>query len=201
MSAKSFEKHRLSFTSHQGKMVFGKNFKSGRKAAVQTASRLLLSDHLMMDGSIDKSHISYLEDADLWSYIYYLYAFNNEHIPEFTQMKGDDGLASAERFYDVVKSMVERSALRIQYRIERLSIGDLILFIDKIVAKHSERLVNPVVDHYNEMLLKTHSDSVRNIDVVVRTGREAATVVSEPQQVKDSDIVISFGVKRSNNID
>lgn len=197
MSVSNFEKHRLSFTSHQGKIIFGTHFKSGKKAAIQSAAKMLLSDQLTKKGTIDRNKLTYMEDYDLWSYIYYLYSFNNEHIAEFVQMKGEDGQASAEKFYDVVKSSIEHTGLRTQYLIEKLSVIDLVNFIDRVVYKYGDRLKNPVVDHYNQMLAGSYIDFFKNIDIVVRTGRDNARVVRDPRNVANSDIIITIGMRES----
>lgn len=199
MSVANFEKHRLSFASRLGKIIFGVHFKTGKKASIQTAAKLLLSDQLNEDGTIDQNKLAYLEDSDLWSYIYYLYSFNNETIPEFMRMKGEDGQASAERFYDVVRSSIENTGLKIQYSIEKIATGDLITFIERIIKKYTDHprtpLKNPIVQHYNKMLEGHYENYLKNLNVVVRTGRDNARVFTNPKNVAESDIILSIGFK------
>lgn len=198
MKNKAFEKHRLSFTSQQGKMIFGEHFKSGKQAAIQAAAKLLLSDQLNQDGTINENNISYLSDHDVWSYIYYLYSFNNEHINEFIKMKDEEGQASAELFYDVVRSRVDNSGLKTYYNIRKLNVPELIKFVKIVVQRYKKDLVNPVIDHYNIMLQANLNSAFKNINVVVRTGDENARIVTNPKNVAKSDIVIKIGMRNSS---
>ena len=194
-----FKKHRLSFSSHQGKLIFGQHFKTGKNNAIQSATKLLLSDQLNEDGTINEASLTFIPDADIWSYIYYLYAFNNEDIHDFQQMKGEDGQASAEKFYDVVRSRVDNSYLKVQNDIQKLSTPDLIKFIKIVITKYRGQIKNPVVDHYNIMLQQkignAFTQSVNNVNVVVRTGQKNSRVVTNAKNVAQSDIVISFSMK------
>lgn len=195
MSA-NFVKQRVSFSTHQGKEMFGEHFKSGQQAATQAAAKLLLTDALNTDGTININNIAYLHDYDLWSYIFYLYCYNNEHINEFIQMKGENGKASAELMYDVVRSRVENTGLKTHYDLKKMSVPDLIKFVKVIVDKHGTELVNPVVDHYNMLLQANFEEAFKNIDVVVRTGKENAKIVTNSKDVQNSDIVIKIGMRK-----
>jgi hypothetical protein len=189
-----FEKHRLSFSSPKGKTIFGEHFKSGKQAAIQTAAKMLLSDQLNSDGTINASKAFELTTADLWSYIYYVYVFNKETIPEFESMRGDDGLASAERFYDVVKSILDNTGLRPQYDIKKIDKDDLIKFVDKIVKREGDKLLNPVVVHYNGMV----GTLLEKAKLVVKTGNVGNNVkiVTNPDNVAKSDIIIKLDVSK-----
>lgn len=193
-------KHRLSFNSNKGKSIFGKNFKSGKVFAMQNTAKLLMSNILEKNGAIKKNKISYLEESDLWSYIAYLYYFNKEHVTEFKHMKGNDGRASAERFYDVVRSVSGKTSLTTHKSVEKISINDLHYFINHIISRRAKTLVNPVVEHYNNAILRNDIDTlkndfIKNMDIVVRTGMKDARIVTDPDEIQNSDIVISIGLK------
>jgi hypothetical protein len=189
MTKFKLEKKELAFKSHDGKRVFGNKFQSGFKAATEVTAKLLLTDQLNPDGTINTNNIGYLSDSDIWSYIYYLYHYNKAEIIEFRQMSGEDGLASAERFYDVVKSVVKGQGFKyFDDKTIPIPVLDLIKFVSKIVEKYGGRLVNPVIRHFNNMVTAYMND----MDVIIRTGKEEVMVERNASKLIDSDIVIKI---------
>uniref|UniRef100_A0A6C0BEM5 Uncharacterized protein n=1 Tax=viral metagenome TaxID=1070528 RepID=A0A6C0BEM5_9ZZZZ len=192
MSA-DFQKHRLSFTSFQGKQIFGENFKSGKQVAVNNAAKLLLSDHLNDDGTINEKNTVYLLESELWSYIFYLYYNNRDTIQEFQMMSNEKGNASAENFYDVVTSVIENTGLKVHYNIKVLTKNELIKFIKIIINKYRDKINNPVMDHFNAMIKSDIDQYFKNLQVVVRTGRDNVRISRDPYEVEKSDVIIKIG--------
>lgn len=183
------EKKEIAFSSYDGKRVFGQHFKSGYSEAVKVSAQLLLEDKLNTDGTINENTITGLQLSHVWSYIYYLYYLNRGDIIEFKQMTGDDGLASAERFYDIVMSVIKGNGFRyFENKKSPIALMDLIKFVSKIVQKYGDKLVNPVIQHYNKMV-ETY---LKELDVVVRTGREDMVLVKNASNVQNSDIIIKI---------
>lgn len=182
------KKRRLTF-----KDLFGNEFKSGKKAAIDNAAQLLISDHLNLDGTIDSTKITDLTESILWSYIYYLYIYNHNEIPEFTSMKSEDGNASAERFYDVVRSRVDGTILRYHNDLRKLTLIELVKFINIVIKKYGLKLKNPVIEHYNNMLINDIQKYMQHLKVNIRTGeRYQPVIVTDPVSVKSSDIIIDI---------
>lgn len=193
MTSPDFQKRRLSFVSFQGKQVFGEQFKSGKQAAIQNAAKLLLSDQLNDDGTINENNTAYINESELWSYIFYLYYHNRDRIQEFKIMSNEKGNASAENFYDVVSSVIENTGLKIHYNIRFLTKNELIKFIKIVIGRHKDDINNPVIDHYNAMLQTDINQYFKNMKVVVRTGRENARIVRDQEDIKNSDIILRIG--------
>lgn len=186
------EKKEIAFSSHDGKRVFGQHFKSGYNEAVKVTAQLLLEDKLNTDGTINYNSITGLELSHIWSYIYYLYYLNRGSIIEFKQMTGDDGLASAERFYDVVMSVIKETGFKyFANKTSPIPLMDLIKFVSNIVQKYGSQLINPVIQHYNNMV----DTYLKELDVVVRTGREDMVLVKNPSNVQNSDIIIKISTR------
>lgn len=189
MTKLKLEKKEIAFTSHDGKRVFGNKFKSGYKAATEVTAKLLLTDQLNPNGTINADKIGYLTESDVWSYIFYLYHFNKGDLIEFKQMTGEDGLASAERFYDVVKSVAKGDGFRyFEDKTVPIPLLDLIKFVSKMVERYGDRLTNPVMHHYNNFV----SAYMQGMDVVVRTGDPNVTIEKNASKAGKSDIVISI---------
>lgn len=193
MKRSPFEKKRISFASHE---IFGPNFKSGQRAAEIVTADLLLKNRLNMDGTVNEAMIVDIQESDLWSYIFYLYSYNNSTINEFKQMMDEDEKkASAEHFYDVVRSVVENTGFRTQYKIVKLNNHDLILFVKKMVAKYGSELYNPVVLRFQDFIDYYYERILDELDIVVRTGDNTVKVITDQDKASRSDIVIKIGVK------
>lgn len=192
MSA-DFQKHRLSFASFQGKQIFGDNFKTGKQVALKNAVKMLLSDRLNEDGTINEKNTLYLFKSELWSYILYLYNNNRYTIHEFQMMSNEKGNASAENFYDVVTSVIENTRLKIHYNIRVLTKNELIKFIKIIVNKYRDKINNPVIDHYNAMIKSDIEQYFKNLQVIVRTGRDNVGISMDPSEIEKSDVIIKIG--------
>lgn len=185
-------KHRTSFANHA---IFGPNFKSGQRAAEIVTADLLLKNKLNIDGTINENLIVDIQESELWSYIYYLYSYNNSKINEFMRMKGDDEKkASAEHFYDVVRSVVENTGYKTQYAVTKLNNHDLIMFIKKMISKYGSDLYNPVVLRFQEFIDHYYAQFINELDVVVRTGSNGVKIVRDEDKAASSDIVIKIGM-------
>ena len=132
-----YTKQRIAFSK---KELFGNHFKPGMDSCFCRVSRLVFEGKIMSNGRIDISNIKGLGKDDLWSYIYYLFFYNNTNIPIFTSMVNqNNGKASAPLFYQAV-FQVENTPLNADF-------PTLIVFINDILDKYGEELVNPIFDY------------------------------------------------------
>ncbi len=157
----------------------------------------MIKDVLNIDGSIDITKTGELKKYELWSYIYYLYYFNNTTLEEFALMKDNDnkGKASAIKFYEVVRNTVNNQFVP-QDKIIPLDVNTLSYFINILVHKYEENLTNPIV-HYLQKLLNRKSDMIKLGKLSISTGNTGKNVeiVTNSNNVKNSNVRIRMNVK------
>lgn len=193
-----FEKAKLSFTNA---IVFEKEFKTNIETIFCMVSQIALNGVINIDGSIDIHHGRSLKKYEAWSYIYYLYYHNNSSIEEFVKMKNmKNGKANAVLFYEVVKETVDNKFLEEVDDVPvSMDINTLIFFINTIVHKYGDALVNPVIDYLKVLVEKLLSDDrslhkIQNISIItgLNTSTSDVKFVTEPANVNASNIKIKF---------
>ena len=195
--------------SFKNATVFDKKFKTDIETCSCVVSKMFFAGKLNMDGTINKDNIPALRKYELWSYIYYLFYYNNSSIPEFAEMKaksiGGDLKASAMAFYIVVNSVVERknaasiTVNSIVPTIIPFDIQTLAYFIEVMIAKYAEegdhpKLMNPIVDFVKDLIHKSQMVvEDRMSQIVVKTGNNNVKIVSgSDPSVNDADIKVNI---------
>ena len=183
-----FEKKKLSFAN---KKIFGYSFKNTLDNCFFRVSKMLFSGKIEPNGMIDKSQADAFKLSELWSYIYYLYYYNNSDIEEFKLMKtAKTGLADAVMFYNVVKTVVNREYYDLISSNDELHIFNplsLIKFINYIIVAHKDELVNPVFDYLQILINDKILTNMNGIKLV--TGKNSSSIF---------DIVNSKNTKAHN---
>ena len=174
---------RLAFTNVA---VFDKKFKPDIEQCFAVVAKMLFSKRINIDGSIDIDNLINTRRYELWSYIYFLYYYNNTSIDEFSSMKntrGGLGGASAENFYATVKAVVSNHYVN-ALSPEKPKASEylpfdpqtLAYFINYLVHKYDDSLKNPVIDFIRE-LLETEKPIAKLNSLVVMTNPNANTNV------------------------
>ena len=146
----------LAFTNN---MVFGTKFKSTIGPCYCMVSKLIFEEKINIDGSINLEKVGLFLKDELWSYIYYLYYYNNEFIDEFKDMKLR-GKASAANFYKVVKgSQYDSSAPA------SLNVTTMVGYINEIIHKYNDDLFNPIIGFLDKILKTRTISKVSSIKV------------------------------------
>lgn len=157
---KLFKKKKISFTTRE---VFDVGFKTDVETCFCLVSRMLFKNVINIDGSVDMEQLVNVRKKELWSYIYYLYQYNNSTIPEFINMKNPiSGKADGQLFHDVVydDKELENSNTKIGTDIVRL-----VYFINKMIHTYKTDLVNPVIDYLKQLMKKEMFTKLSEIKV------------------------------------
>lgn len=188
-----FEKQKVAFNN---KDIFGNKFSSNIESCFCSVSKMLFANIINIDGSIDVEKGPSLKKEQLWSYIYYLFYYNNknEKTPEFVNMKTEkNGKANAVKFYDVV--MIETKSAKGQGRPIVLDQNTLIFFINIIVHKYQRILVNPVIDYLNQILAKEIIPSLGSLSIKTNsTPGKNVTIVTDPTKLSNANVKVNFTV-------
>ena len=200
------KKATLSFKSAT---VFDKKFKPDIETCSCVVSKMFFAGKLNMDGTVNKDNVSSLRKYELWSYIYYLFYYNNSSIPEFAEMKaksiGGDLKASAMAFYIVVHNAVERknsAVITVDSKVPLIipfDIQTLAYFVELMIAKYAvegdhPKLMNPIIDFVRALVHKSQMVvEDRMSQIVVKTGNNNVKIVqgSDPS-VTDADIKVNI---------
>lgn len=175
-----YTKQRISFNK---KELFGNHFKPGINACFCHLSRLVFEGKIMSNGRIDLSNTKGLGKDDLWSYIYYLFFYNNTNIPVFTSMVNqNNGKASAPLFYQAV-FQVENTPLNVD-------IPTLIMFINDILDRYGDLLVNPIFDYLKVIEEKNIASKISGISVVARNS--GFEIITDPEKIKNANVKVNF---------
>lgn len=153
-SKKLFKKKAVSFSTQE---VFDVGFKPDVEACFCTVSRLLFRNVINVDGSIDMEQMVNVRKRELWSYIYYLYQYNNGTLPEFIAMKNPStGRADGMLFYEVVYTDNANASANVQKTPRKLGtdIARLVYFINKVVHTYKDDMINPVIDYLKQLMKK-----------------------------------------------
>ena len=157
-SKKLFKKKAVSFSTQE---VFDVGFKPDVEASFCTVSKLLFRNVINIDGSIDMEQMVNVRKRELWSYIYYLYQYNNGTLPEFVAMKNPStGRADGMLFYQAVygdDSNSNSTGAIANSKITRklgTDIARLVYFINKLVHTYKDDMMNPVIDYLKQLMKK-----------------------------------------------
>ena len=189
-----FKKARLTF---KDPAVFEKDFKGNLESSFCIISKMLFNNRINVDGTIDVAQGGFLRKYELWSYIYYLYYYNNSSVEEFVKMKDPkSGKASALLFYETVRNTVDNQFIG-EDEIVTMDVNTLIYFINIIVHKYGDNLRNPVVDYLKQLVFrlsidKTTLDKLKGISVVTGTNDVDIKIVTSPEEINSSNIKVSF---------
>jgi hypothetical protein len=186
-----FKKAGLSF---KNKLVFEKDFKPSVDNSFCVVSKMMFFNRINVDGTINVDQASFLKKYELWSYIYYLYYYNNSSVEEFSEMKNKkDGKANAVLMYKVVQKVVDNQFIK-EGEIVPFDVNTLVYFINVITQRYGENLRNPVVDYLRKLVNnKDAMNQIRQFSLV--TGRQPGNVVivSDPKEIQNANIKVRFG--------
>jgi len=173
--------------------LFDKKFKSDIETCSCIVGKMFFAKKINIDGSIDVENMVNLRKFELWSYIYYLYYFNNTSIDEFSTMKNPkDGKASAENFYKTVRDVVDNQYVA---KVNEGSVKDVVVpldprtlsyFINMIVHRYEKDLTNPIIDYVREVVESKYGAKFDSL--VIKTGEN-----------KDIKILPGFGKNANAN--
>lgn len=186
-----FIKSKLSF---KNAMVFDKRFKPRLDHCFCVVSRMLFNNRINVDGSIDMENAGFLTKYELWSYIYYLYYYNNSSIDEFVAMKNkDNSKASAMLFYQSVKKVIQNQYVA-DDEVVAFDVNSLVYFINMTVHKYGTDLRNPVIDYLRRILgSKDAVAKLSNFTLVTGRPETNVQVVTKPENVKNANIKVRLG--------
>jgi len=151
------KKKAVSFTTQE---VFDLGFKPDIESCFCIVSKLLFRNVINADGSIDMEQLVNVRKRELWSYIYYLYQYNNGTLPEFMAMKNKStGKADGLLFYQVVYNDGANVNANTNAKVgtpKKLGndIGRLVYFINTVVHTNKDDLINPVIDYLKQLMKK-----------------------------------------------
>jgi hypothetical protein len=154
---------------------------------------MLFNNRINVDGSIDVENAGFLKKYQLWSYIYYLYYFNNSSVEEFVMMKNkENNKAKAVLFYEVVKSVVQNQFVNTE-EIVSFDVNSLVYFINVIVHKYGINLRNPVIDYLRQLMSNKETVAkLRNFTLVTGKDADGVTLVTAPENVKNANIKVKL---------
>jgi len=185
--------------------LFDKKFKPDIETCSCIVGKMVFAKKINIDGSVDVDNMINIRKYELWSYIYYLYYFNNTSIDEFVAMKNTKtGTASAENFYRTVRDVVDNQFVsRINIASDKdevvvpLDPRTLAYFINMIIHKYEEDLANPIMSYLRELVRqkpKATFDSLiiktgdnENVKIVPGIGKNA-----NPNAVRDANVKIDI---------
>lgn len=190
-----YEKSRVAFSR---KEIFGNKFKPNINACFCTVSKMLFGDMINTDGTIDIDKSVNLSKEELWSYIYYLYFYNNTNVKVFKSMKNEDnGKASAAHFYDTVISMVADAEDDETKPAKPFDTTTLIIFINNVLEEFGKELINPIFDYLGIILKKNIISRISGISI--KTGNESSNsgkikIVTDEKDVANANVKFSLSV-------
>lgn len=202
--SRPFKRKKLAFNNQA---MFEKQFSTVFETCFCVVSKMMFNNHVNIDGSINMEQAGFLRKYQLWSYIYYLYYYNNSSLEEFAAMKGELGKASAVRFYEVVKAVVQNQFVP-EESVTPLDVNTLIYFVNIIMAKYrgegaiaESNIKNPVVDYIRGVLARGKGEEgVRLKKLSVVTGKESGNVnvVTDSAGVGNANVKVTFDYPRND---
>jgi hypothetical protein len=143
--------------------IFGKTFAPSLNSCFARVSNMLLTGTInsnsrpgMKSGTIDLQIGLATNRTSLWSYIYYLYFYNNKTNPVFYSMKNTK--ANAELFCKTIMSYLGT---------DKLDNMALTIFINKVINEYS--LINPVID-YLDNIVKNKQVIPKLSEILIKDG-------------------------------
>lgn len=162
-----FKKKAVSFSTQE---VFDVGFKPDVEACFCAVSKLLFRNVINVDGSIDMEQMVNVKKRELWSYIYYLYQYNNGTLPEFIAMKNPStGRADGMRFYQIVytddaNTNASNSTPKTPKKLGT-DVARLVYFINKVVHTYKDDMINPIIDYLKQLMKKEVMTKLTEIKV------------------------------------
>jgi hypothetical protein len=188
-----FKKSKLSFKNI---LVFEKGFRPSIDNSFCVVSKMMFFNRINVDGTINVDQASYLRKRDLWSYIYYLYYYNNSSVEEFAMMKNKtNGKANAVLFYKSVQNIVQNQFIN-NDEILPFDVNTLIYFINVICQKYGVNLRNPVVDYLRAIM--NNKDAIAQLqNFTLVTGRNPGNVVvvTKPEEIANANIKVNLNYR------
>lgn len=146
-------------------------------------SSMLFNEIINPDGTIDFNRK--VSVKELWSYIYYIYFYNNRHIPEFISMTNKKtNKASAKRFFEVVKLSVDLPDAK------TLSSESLVLFIDRMIHTKKKEIMIPIVIYLQKILDRSIIPAQTISFKKVKNSNTNVEIITEKSEIENSDIVL-----------
>jgi hypothetical protein len=165
---------------------------------------MLFNNKINADGTIEINQVVNFNKAELWAYIYYLFYYNNNNLDEFINMKFKEK-ASAELFYNVIKSIsqeniydIRNNSTAIRGEILSINMEVLIYFINFIIHKYNDDLINPVFDYLNVLIKKDVSSKLKGIKLITGLDEPGSLKILvddgtlDKSQINNSNIKISI---------
>lgn len=148
--------------------VFGTKFMPNADHCFLMVSRMLFANAINPNGTFGMNNAANLRKDDVWSYIYYLYSYNNTILPVFKAMKSPiDGKANAVLFYKAVADfMDDHSNITPPPPID---VTTLMLFTNKIVTENTDTIVNPIFDYLKVLLDTKIIPTINGVEIVANT--------------------------------
>ncbi len=196
-----FEKKRVAFSR---KEIFGNNFKPVIDVCFCRVSKMVYDDKFMVpEGTIDITKASSFTKEELWSYIYYLYYYNQTGVLVFKQMRNEEnGKANAELFYNTVVAMVdgEKEVVQVEEKPAKpFDVTALIMFINTIIEDFGKELINPIFDYLKLLVNKSMLARISGITLKAAdtegNGNSKIKIVTGDQNVQNANVKISFSVQ------
>jgi len=184
-----FVKKKIAFAD---KKIFGYNFKPNIDYCFCKTSKMLFAGKVNYDGTIDETKSDTFSKSELWSYIYYLYYYNNSDVDEFIAMKSNNK-ADAIKFYNIIASVSTGQTVDISINpIGILTTKLLITFINRILTNYSDdEIVNPMFDYLKILSQKHILTKLSGIKLV--TGKESGEFeVVQGNAINNANIKISL---------
>jgi hypothetical protein len=199
-----FEKKRVAFSR---KEIFGLKFKPTIDICFLAVAKMLFSERINIDGTIDINQSINLKKEELWSYVYYLYFYNHSNVEIFQSMKNKkDGKASAELFYSTVVSFTgseaENTYTNVNVNSHPAKSFDnvtLIIFINNVIEDYGKVMVNPIFDYLSILMKK--NVLTRLSGITIKTGDDNGNnsnkikIVTNNANVANANVKIKFEVE------
>lgn len=185
-----FKKSKLSF---KNKLVFEKDFQPTIDKAFCVVAKMMFFNRINVDGTINVEQASYLKKYEVWSYIYYLYYYNNSSVEEFAMMKNkENGKANAILFYKSVQGVVQNQFVN-NDEIVPFDVNTLVYFINVVCQKYGDNLRNPVVDYLRAIVNnKETMAQLKNFTLVTGKNPGNVVVVTKPEEVANANIKVTL---------
>lgn len=187
-----FKKKTISFSNTN---IFGAQFRSGIKLCFSVVAKMLFDDKITISGGIESDKADNITLTELWSYIYYLYYYNSNDIPEFNNMKDDDGNASGELMYNQVRIIVDEEEffnVRINKDVEIMHTTSLIYFINKMIIDYHDKIIIPVVEHLQNLLKKKNMNNNLSLKINNDSNMYYSAKLLNDKNINNANIKIQF---------
>lgn len=192
-----FQKARVAFSN---KTIFGNKFSPAIDSCFLAVSKMLYSDKINVDGTIDITKSAALTLKDLWSYIYYLYYYNHTNVKIFHSMSNPkNGKANAELFYSTVTTFLENvNAGNENSAAKPLDTTTLIIFINNVIEEYERQIVNPIFDYLSVLMKKNIMTKLSSLNIVTGQDQTGIKIVTDPTEVENANVKIRLSLNATN---